>query len=356
MTRAFPGAPVYTSLYDPAGTYPEFADVDVRTLPLDSVSVLRHRHRYALPFLAPAFSRLKVKADVVLCSSSGWAHGARVEGRKIVYCHTPARWLYQQQRYLRGKSKAIRVTARALHPWLVSWDKKAAATADRYLVNSSVVADRVRSVYGRGADVVPPPPGITPEGELERVPDAGRDFFLCVSRLLPYKNVDIVVRAFEELPDERLVVAGVGELEDQLRATAGPNVTFLGHVSDAQLRWLYSRCAALVAASHEDFGLTVIEAAAFGRPTVALRWGGYLDAVAEGENGVFFEKATPRHVAAAIRRLRERGVDESRIRAHAERFDERRFIDRIHEIVLDERGGAVEVAARERRAPQLRHV
>ena len=346
LTRAFPDAPVYTSLYDPAGTYPEFAQVDVRTLALDSVPVLRRRHRYALPLLAPAFSRLKVKADVVVCSSSGWAHGANVEGRKVVYCHTPARWLYQQQRYLRGKSKAVCVVARTLHPWLLSWDKRAAATADRYVVNSSVVADRVRSIYGRDADVVPPPPGITPEGGAHGVRAIEPDFFLCVSRLLPYKNVDVVVRAFAELPDERLVVAGAGELEGELRAVAGPNVTLLGHVTDEQLRWLYGNCAALVAASHEDFGLTVIEAAAFGRPTVALRWGGYLDAVAEGENGVFFDKASPRHVAAAVRRLRSRSVDESKILAHARRFDESRFIERIRAIVRDERGGAIEFEPR----------
>src|SRR5437588_3963985 len=98
MTRAFPGAPLYTSLYDPAGTFPEFANVDVRRLSLDSVPLLRRHHRLALGVLAPAFSRLRVHADVAVCSSSGWAHGAHVTGRKIVYCHAPARWLYQPDR------------------------------------------------------------------------------------------------------------------------------------------------------------------------------------------------------------------------------------------------------------------
>ena len=111
LTRAFPGAPVYTSLYDPDGTFPEFAEVDVRTLPINRLAPLRRYHRLALPLLAPSFSRLKVKADVVICSSSGWAHGARVEGRKIVYCHTPARWLYQSDRYLRGRAARAAVAS-----------------------------------------------------------------------------------------------------------------------------------------------------------------------------------------------------------------------------------------------------
>src|SRR5436189_353008 len=98
LTRAFPDAPLYTSLYDPAGTFREFADVDVRPLALNAIATLRQRHRLALPLLAAAFSRLEVPADVVVCSSSGWAHGAQVEGRKVVYCHTPARWLYQPDR------------------------------------------------------------------------------------------------------------------------------------------------------------------------------------------------------------------------------------------------------------------
>src|SRR5579862_2623768 len=87
LTRAFPGTPVYTSLYDPDGTFPEFSEVDVRTLPINRVGLLRSHHRLALPLLAPSFSQLKVKADVVICSSSGWAHGTKVEGAKIVYCY-----------------------------------------------------------------------------------------------------------------------------------------------------------------------------------------------------------------------------------------------------------------------------
>src|SRR3954452_9410805 len=122
LTRAFPEAPLYTSLYDPDGTFPEFGEVDVRPLPLNSIAPLRRRHRAALPLLAPAFSRLRVHADVAVCSSSGWAHGARVDGRKIVYCHTPARWLYQPERYLRARPSPPRLMARGLRRPLLRWD------------------------------------------------------------------------------------------------------------------------------------------------------------------------------------------------------------------------------------------
>ena len=213
LTRAFPDAPVYTSLYDPGGTFPEFADLDVRTMPINRIPPLRTYHRAALPLLAPSFSLLRIAADVVICSSSGWAHGARVEGRKIVYCHTPARWLYQSDRYLRGRGRALHAAAGALRSPLEHWDKRAAASADVYLANSSVVAKRIKSLYGIDADVVPPPPAVTPDGPARPIHGIEPGFVLTVSRLLPYKNVDAVMEAFQTLPDERLVVVGSGPVE-----------------------------------------------------------------------------------------------------------------------------------------------
>jgi glycosyltransferase involved in cell wall biosynthesis len=329
LTRALPSAPLYTSLYQPAETFPEFAAVDVRTLPLNRLAPLRSRHRLALPLLAPAFSRLRLEADVVVCSSSGWAHGAQVEGRKIVYCHTPARWLYQQERYLRGRGPAQRLVAGALRPWLVRWDRAAAASADHYVVNSSAVAERVARIYGIEAEVLPPPPAITPVGLVSSPDGLDEGYILCVSRLLPYKNIDAIVRAFAELPAERLVVAGTGPEEASLRALGGPNVTFFGRVDDVRLRSLYARCRALVAASHEDFGLTPLEAASFGKPSAVLRWGGFLDTVAEGETGIFFDSPTPRAVADALRELGSHRWDAEAITTQAARFSEARFVDRI---------------------------
>jgi glycosyltransferase involved in cell wall biosynthesis len=343
LARAFPEASLFTSLYDPDGTFPEFGGLDVRTMPINRLAPLRRHHRAALPLLAPSFSRLRISADVVVCSSSGWAHGARVEGRKIVYCHTPARWLYQADRYLRGRARPVHAAAGLLRSRLERWDKRAAASADLYLANSTAVAERIRSIYGLEAEVVPPPPAITPEGPTRAPAGVEPGFVLCVSRLLPYKNVDAIVQAFATLPGERLVVAGTGPQEQALRTAAGANVSLAGGVADAELRWLYANCRALVAASHEDFGLTPLEAAGFGKPTAALRFGGFLDTVEEGRTRVFFEEPTAEAIAAGIRELLTTSWSAEAAVSSAARFSEARFVKRLRDTVA---------ALTERRPPQ----
>ena len=226
----------------------------------------------------------------------------------------------------------MRAVAGALRPALVRWDKRAAASADTYLANSSVVAGRIRELYGIEAEVLPPPPALTPDGPAEPVDGLEPGFALCVARLLPYKNVDAVVTAFAQLRDEQLVVAGTGPDETALRARATPNVRLVGRVNDEQLRFLYRECGLLVAASHEDFGLTPLEAATFGKPAAVLRFGGFLDSVAEGETGVFFGEPTAEAIAAAVSEARATSWQGEAIRAHAERFAEPRFIERIRTI------------------------
>lgn len=333
MLKAFPDAPLHTSLFEPSLTFPEFGRRHVHTLPLNRRRLLRRRHRLALPLLAVAFSRLEVVADVVVCSSSGWAHGVRTSGRKLVYCHTPARWLYQRDRYLHGRRPVAGAALAALRPALTAWDLRAAASADRYLVNSTAVRDRVRQAYGIDAEVLPPPYAVGPDGPEHPVEGLESSFFLCVSRLLPYKNVAAVAAAFAELPGERLVVVGKGPDEARLHRLAGTNVTFLGAASDEELRWLYGRSAGLVSAAHEDYGLTPLEAAAFGKPTAALRWGGFLDTVVDGATGVFFSEPRPTEIARAVRRLRRDVWSAATLLGHAERFGEARFIERLRAIV-----------------------
>ncbi len=336
MMRAFPGAPLHTSLYDPEGTYDEFAALDVRPGPLDSLAPLRMHHRLAFPLLAPAFSRLCIDADVVLCSSSGWAHGVRTTGRKIVYCHSPAKWLHQPERYRTGGAAGA-LALRSLRRPLLRWDRRSAATADRYLVNSTAVQRWVHEAYGIAADVVPPPGGVDASGPREPVPGVEPGFFLCVGRLLAYKNVDAVVRAFRHIPEQRLVVVGSGPMADTVEAQRPANVQVLRSVSDAQLRWLYHRSAGLIAAAYEDYGLTPLEAASFGKPTAALRWGGFLDTVVEGSTGTFFDAPTVDGITDAVERLRSTVWNPDRIQAHAGLYSEGRFADRLRAIVEEER-------------------
>jgi glycosyltransferase involved in cell wall biosynthesis len=326
LLRAFPDAEVHTLLYDASGTFPEFRDARVVTSPLNRVPALRRHHRAALPLLAPASSRMKVDADLTVVSTSGWAHGFDVLGRSLVYCHNPARWLYQTDDYLGSRGPSVAGLALgALSPWLRRWDAAAMRRHDSYLVNATVVRERVRAAYGIEARVVYPPAAVRADGDRERVGPFGPGFHLVVSRLLPYKHVDKAVEAFGMMPDERLLVVGRGPEEQRLRATLPANVAIVSDVTDAQLRWAYASCAALLAPSIEDFGLTPLEVGTFGKPTLALRGGGYLDTVAEGVSGLFFDRPEADAIAAAVGEGRRTPWDRAAILGHGRKFDEETF-------------------------------
>jgi glycosyltransferase involved in cell wall biosynthesis len=333
LHRALPDAPLHTSLYDASATYPEFSNVDVRPSILDRVANLRQHHRLALLLLAPTFSAMEIDADVVVCSSSGWAHGARTAGRKVVYCHAPARWLYQTDAYVARSGPGVQAALAAVRPALVFWDRRAARSADVYLANSTHTRNMIRKAYGIDAEVIFPPAGVNPSGPQSVPPGIDPGYFLCVSRLLVYKHVGVVMEAFRDMPREQLVVVGSGPEARALRAVAPTNVKFLPSVEDEQLRWLYANARALVASSLEDFGLGPVEAATFGIPTVALRHGGYLDTVIEGSTGLFFDAPAPAAVTDGIRRFMATTFHRPTIEAHSRAFDERNFTARIREVV-----------------------
>jgi glycosyltransferase involved in cell wall biosynthesis len=226
-----------------------------------------------------------------------------------------------------------------LGPRLRAWDQRAAQSADRYLVNSRAVQRAVEEVYGIQAEVLAPPPApfdlaVRPE------PVAGveRPFVLCVARLLPYKNVDLVIEAVASVPGIDLVVVGEGperaRLEELTRRVGGTHL--VGRIPDGQLRWLYENTVGLVAASYEDFGLSPLEAATFGKATVALHDGGYLDTVVEGRTGVFFETLETASIASAVEQLVTTAWNSDEIRAHARLFSEEAFAARLHAIVDEE--------------------
>ena len=326
LLRTFPKARLVTSVYSAEGTFPEFAAQGVETTWLDRLPLLRQDPRRALPLLAPTFDRVVIKdVDVVIASSSGWAHGVRTSAPKIVYCYNPPRWLHQPEEYLAGLGPLPQFVSRAMGPYLRRWDQRAAASAAAYIGISTPVVDRIRSAYGRDALLVPPPVTIDVTGPREPVEGIEPGFLLTVARARGYKNTDVVIDAMDRLAGERLVV--VGDTRESAR------VRGVGRVSDAQLRWLYENCRALVSASYEDFGLTPLEANAFGRPAVVLRAGGFLDTLVEGVTGVFIEEPTAAAVADAVRALPS--VDRDAVCAHAQRYSEAAFAKRMREIVAD---------------------
>lgn len=344
MLKAFPSAPLHTMLYHRGLTYPEFRDADVITHPINRFSRFRRDHRLALPALARASSSLDIDADVTIASSSGWAHGFPTSGHKIVYCHNPARWLYQTNEYLGGSAwkHPLGPPLLAMRPRLRRWDARQAETVDIYLANSRVVQRRIAETYGRTAELLPPPHGMdvsAPQEPIAELADLDPGYALVVSRLLPYKNVDVVIEAVRRTK-RPLVVIGHGPEAGRLKERLPSHVRLLSGLSDAQLRWAYAHAGVLVAASHEDFGLTPLEAAAFGVPTVALRSGGYLDTIVEGETGLFFDHPRSAEVAEAMTQAEAHPWDTARIRARADDFGERHFIDRIREITDDVRARA----------------
>jgi glycosyltransferase involved in cell wall biosynthesis len=167
---------------------------------------------------------------------------------------------------------------------------------------------------------------------MESGDSADGGFYLVVSRLLPYKNVDVIVRAFAGT-DRRLVVVGKGPDAERLRALKTPNVLMLSDLTDGQMAWLYKNCRALLAASYEDYGLTPIEAGVWGRPSVALRFGGFLDTIDEGVTGMYFEEPEPKAIAAALDRFEACTFDSDKIRAHVEQFTEEVFTEKLHAAV-----------------------
>src|SRR4051812_8152625 len=294
LAQMWPEAPLYTSLYRSESTFPGFRKVDVRTSFLNRLPVDRG-FRTLFPLYPAAFRGLApIDADLLITSSSGWAHRLTVRpgARHVVYCHNPARWLYGEQ-YL-GASSAKQVAIRPLLAPLRRWDRAAARRADVYIANSALTRRRIRAAYGIDAHVIPPPVDVdrfrpTPRGER----------LLVVSRLLPYKRVDIVVDA-ATTAGVGLDVVGVGPSLDDLRKRAGPTVTFHGRADDATVKELMQTCRAFCLPGMEDFGITPVEAQAAGKPVIAFHGGGAVDTVEEGVTGVFVREQDAAHFLEAV--------------------------------------------------------
>jgi glycosyltransferase involved in cell wall biosynthesis len=314
MARIFPGAPIYTSLYRPGSTFPEFERLDVRTSPIDRLPV-DARFRALLPLYPAAFRALSpLHEEVVVSSSSGWAHGIRTDpsSTHLVYCHTPARWLYETEAYV--PSALARTLGSPLLAALRRWDRRAAARADLYLANSEHVSRRIRAAYGIESRILHPPvrtDGIDPSPRGERL--------LVISRLLAYKRVDLVVEAATRAR-LGLDVVGTGPALADLRARAGPSVAFHGRVEEGTLRGLLAGCRALCFPGSEDFGIVPVEANAAGKPVIAFAEGGVLETQVEGKTATFFREPTSEAALDAIRRAEEIDSSPEEIARNAERF------------------------------------
>jgi glycosyltransferase involved in cell wall biosynthesis len=332
LSDMWPTAPIYTSLYRAGSTFPEFQNREVRPTPLDRLPIDRG-FRGLFPLYPAAFGMLgQINADVVLASSSGWAHMARSapEALHVVYCYTPARWLYREEHLsTRGRRSIQRSCARPMLGYFRHMDRKAARRADLYIGISQSVQRRIKTAYGIDAALVYPPVDLdrfrpTPRGER----------LLVISRLLPYKRVELLVGAATQM-GLGLDVVGDGPAFSALRELAGPRVAFHGAIDDRGVVELIEGCRAVCVAAEEDFGLVAVEAQAAGKPVVAWAGGGSLETVDDGYTGVFFRERTQESVISAINAADALATPPERIAQHARRFSRDAFRERLASVLRD---------------------
>jgi glycosyltransferase involved in cell wall biosynthesis len=332
LLEAFPGSRLLTTVVEPDALPAELGRAEPSFL--QRVPGATSHHEWLLP-LMPLSWRLREPVDGVdalISSSHACARAARVADgvTHICYCHTPMRYAWDFDAESARFPAAIRPAARAGMAWFRRWDRSTAARVDRFVANSTAVAERIRRFYGREADVVHPPVRtdfFTPGADRE-------DWFLYVGRLVSYKRPELVVEAFRGL-DSRLVVVGDGHLRERLEREAPANVEFVGERTDDALRDLYRRARALVYPADEDFGIVMAEVQACGTPVIALRRGGALDIVRDGETGWLVDRQDVAEVRRAVERAAVEELDPGTIRRNAERFDAARFRERMRALVAE---------------------
>ena len=331
----YPSAPVYTSIFEPRAMPVAYQWWDIRTSFMQRLPFVREHHQPFLPLYPLAFERFDLSGyDVVISNTSAFAHGIITPPPTchICYCLTPARFLWSYAEYAgrEGLGSGVRAALSPLITALRIWDAVAAQRVDRFVAISRAVAARIKKCYRRESAIIYPPV----ETAAYCAGDGHEDYFLVVSRLVPYKRIELAVQACSEL-GLPLKVVGEGRYRPALEALAGPSVQFLGRVDDALVKQLYSRCKALIFPGEADFGLTPLEAQASGRPVIAFAGGGALETVVEGETGVFFGEPTVESLTGALLDFRADEYDPQRIRRHAGRFDiavfQRQFADLVTE-------------------------
>jgi glycosyltransferase involved in cell wall biosynthesis len=332
LVQLFPHAPIYTSIYWRDEMPPAYMGWDIRPLWLNHAPGIYDHHQQYFALYPAAWSALNLaRYDVVLSNKSGFCHGIHAHNQKkqalhICYCLAPTRYVWTFEEYARneGMRPSLRLAMKPLVAALRRWDYRAAQRVDHFIAISTEIQQRIKRYYQRDSDIIYPPVDIR---RFAAQPRHG-DYYLIVSRLIPYKRIDLAIEAFNRL-GLPLVIAGSGRDAARLEKLAKPNVQFLGRVPDADLPDLMARCKAFIFPGREDFGITPVEAQASGRPVIAFGAGGALDSVIDGETGVLFEEQTVESLTAAVKRLNTLRLDPAAIRCHAETFSTEAFKQKL---------------------------
>ncbi|MCA1644933.1 MAG: glycosyltransferase [Chloroflexi bacterium] len=331
----FPSAPVYTSMYWPEKMSATIRGLDVRTSFMQRLPLVRRNHQPFLLLYPLAFESFDLSSyDVVISNSSAFCKGVVTPPSTlhICYCLTPMRWVWNYHAYVERErlGTAARLVLPAAISQLRSWDVATAQNVDRFLAISRTVAARIRKYYRRDAAVIYPPVNCD---AFALTAAKAENYYLIVSRLIPYKRIDLAVDAFSRLGIRLKIVGSGGRDLTALRARAGRDVEFIGRVSDTELKQLYAGCRGLVFPGEEDFGIAPLEANASGRPVIAYAGGGALDTVVDGKTGVLFEEQQVECVIGAIRRAEATAWAPDQLRAHARKFDSQVFRDQMQQFV-----------------------
>jgi glycosyltransferase involved in cell wall biosynthesis len=327
----FPQADLFTAVYDERGTEGRFAARRPTTSFLQRTHPDARTFRALLPLYPYAMEALDLRGyDLVISSSSAWAHGviADADAVHVCYCHNPFRYAWNAREATLAKYDPLRRAALGFvfQRWR-QWDWIAAQRVDQYAANSETTRKRVKRYFGREATVLYPPV------ETERfAPGPVGDEFVVLSELMPHKRIDLAIAAFNELRLP-LTVVGNGPDARRLRRMAGPTIRFTGRVSDAEAAALLSSARAVVVTATEEFGIAAVEAQAAGRPVIALREGGVRETVLEGETGLFFDRAEPAALVEAVRGFDPAAFDPDACMANAQRFDVTHFRHGLRSLV-----------------------
>ena len=337
LVAMFPRAPIFTSMYWREGMPPAYRARDIRTTWMDHLPGVYRHHQSYLPLYPLAFARFDLSGyDLVLSNKSGFCHGVRTGGAiHVCYCLAPTRYAWDFEAYAAREAlpAALKTALRPIIALLRRWDYRAAQRVDHFVAISTEIQARIRRYYGRDSVVIHPPV----DTARFRPAATHDDYYLIVSRLIPYKRIDLAVHAFNQL-GLPLVIAGDGRDREALEALAGPTVTFLGYVPDKDLPNLYARCRAYILPGMEDFCIAPVQAQAAGRPVIAYGAGGALDTVVEGQTGFFFRQPTSEALAAAVCAFDPEKIDPHTCVENGARFDKSVFERQLTSFIEEQAG------------------
>lgn len=342
LHKIYPDAPVYTLLYDKKGTKDIFENdsYEIITSSLQNKpAFIRKRSKLLLSKFPKAIEEFDFSGfDMVISDSNSFAHGI-ITGPKtlhICYCYSPTRYLWDwSNEYLAENHIGVGIIGRLIRAELSKirlWDRMSADRVNFWIAQSQTVANRISKYYRKNSTIVNPPVNIN---EFRPSKNKSKDFYLLVSRLSPYKKIDIAIEAFNKL-NKHLIIAGEGSDKNRLEVlTDSKKIEFLGYISDTKYQQLLRDCKAFIFPGEEDFGLTPVEAMASGRPVIAYGKGGVTETVIDGKTGLFFKEPSAESLIAVINKF-EKSIDQFKpkiCRERAEQFSEEIFIKKIKKMV-----------------------